>query len=139
MSLNGNHKMQKREHPVILIVDDNIDLRNLLAQLLQHQGYKLIEARNGQEAITMTEQELPDLILMDLQMPVLDGLNAAQQIRQEVQSREIPIIFFTAYGSEGMELFMQIDTLGGAPIEYLTKPLDLEQVQSMVESLLTQA
>lgn len=109
----------------------------MLTAVLQHQEYKLIEARNGEEAITMSEQEHPDLILMDLQMPIVDGLHAAQQIRQQVQTRQTPIIFVTAFGGEGMELFMQIDTLGSAPIEYLTKPLDLQQVKSMVARLLT--
>jgi len=128
--------MPKNEHPVILIVDDNTDFRTMLTMSLQQEGYSVIEARNGQEAIAMTEQELPDLIMMDLQMPILNGLNAAQEIRDRVQSRDIPIIFFSAYGSIGMELFMQIDSLGSAPIEYLTKPLDPQQVTTMVASLL---
>ena len=136
LNVCDNHQVPKNEHPVILIVDDNTDLRTMLTMWLQQEGYRLIEARNGQEAIAMTEQELPDLIMMDLQMPILGGLNAAQEIRQRVQSHDIPIIFFSAYGSIGMELFMQIDSLESAPIEYLTKPLDLQQVTTMVASLL---
>jgi len=136
LNVCDNHEMPKNEHPVILIVDDNTDFRTMLTMSLQQEGYKLVEARNGQEAIAMTEQEIPDLIIMDLQMPILDGLNAAQEIRQRIQSRDIPVIFISGYGRIGMELFMQIDSLGSAPIEYLTKPVDLQHVTTMVTSLL---
>ena len=122
---------------MILIADDNDDMRTLMKEWLRRSGYVSIEAENGQEAIEITNRDQPDLILMDLQMPILDGLNAAKQIRHHEQSRNIPIIFFTAYGIDGMEVFLQIDSLGGAPIEYLTKPVDPDELMSAVKRLLS--
>jgi len=128
--------MKKMNRPVILIADDSEELRALVVSHLSRKMYKVIAATNGQEAVAASLSVVPDLILMDLQMPVMDGLTAARNIRQRAESRDVPIIFFSAHGIEGIELFVNIDTLGPAPIEYLAKPFNVEHLTTLVESLL---
>ena len=123
-------------HPVILVADDNDDFRGLIVSLLSRNEYRVMEATNGREAVAASLSEVPDLILMDLQMPAMDGFEAARDIRQRAESRDVPIIFFSAFGGEGIDLFVKINTLGKAPIEYLAKPFDVKLLNSIVESLL---
>lgn len=92
----------------ILLVDDHQGLRSTLRKLLLKCGYSVIEASNGQEAIEITVALSPDLIIMDLQMPIMDGISATRQIRQLVGgSRETPILAISAAGSEMKETALQ--------------------------------
>ena len=129
-------KIKEKNRPVILIADDSEELRALVVSHLSRNMYEVMEATNGQEAVAASQSVVPDLILMDLQMPVMDGLEAAQHIRQRAESRDVPIIFFSAFGGEGIDLFVKINTLGKAPIEYLAKPFKVEHLTTLVESLL---
>ncbi|MCM8800004.1 MAG: response regulator [Candidatus Omnitrophica bacterium] len=79
----------------ILIADDEVDFRNLLKFWLESKGYSILDASNGQEAIEITRRDNPDMIFMDLRMPVMDGIEAIKEIRKFNQ--EVPIIVISAY------------------------------------------
>ena len=81
----------------IMVVEDYDDTRMLLKQGLEMLGYSVLEASNGQEAVDIADRERPDLILMDLDLPILDGIAATQRIRQQEHMESVPIVAVTAY------------------------------------------
>ena len=87
----------------ILIVEDQADNRRILRDLLGNAGYKLTEAESGEEALTAVEAERPDLILMDIQLPVMDGYEAARRIKSNPDMKAVPIIAVTSYALAGDE------------------------------------
>lgn len=88
----------ERGGQTIMVVDDYDDTRRVMRHWLQRKGYKVIEAANGKEAVEVAARESPDLILMDIEMPELDGLAATRRIREERGLRAVPIIAVSAYG-----------------------------------------
>src|SRR5437660_12054509 len=86
--------------PTILLVEDFDDTRLMMKLWLGKNGYRVIEAENGREAIELAESERPDLIIMDLMMPGMDGLDATRRIREHASLRETPIVVGSAYGAE---------------------------------------
>ena len=82
---------------IIMVVEDYDDTRLLLKRWLEELGYVVLEATNGQEAIDIANREHPDLILMDLDLPILDGIAATQSIRQRPELERVPIVAVTAY------------------------------------------
>lgn len=84
-------------HPTILLVEDYADTRYILKFMLEQQGYKVVEAEDGQQAVDLALREHPDLILMDLNMPVLNGWDAARKLRYYPEMRELPIIGISAH------------------------------------------
>jgi len=87
----------------ILIVEDQADNRRILRDLLGNAGYELVEAESGEEALTAVETKRPDLILMDIQLPVMDGYEATRRIRSKPELKSIPIIAVTSYALAGDE------------------------------------
>ena len=83
--------------PLILIVDDNIDAREMYGMYLQHEGFRWAEAVNGLDALTQTKLEKPALILMDATMPRMDGWEAVRLLKEDVTTRHIPLIMLTAH------------------------------------------
>jgi CheY-like chemotaxis protein len=83
--------------PLILIVDDNVDAREMYGTYLQHEGFRWAEAVNGQDAITQTRNERPSLILMDATMPRMDGWEAARILKADSATKDIPLIMLTAH------------------------------------------
>jgi len=122
--------------PVILLTEDNEAIRALLSAFLGSKGFGVIEAENGKQAVEAAENSRPDLIVMDLHMPVLDGFEAAKTIRERSELRETPILVMTAYGELGIDFYLHLDSLGGGPIEYLTKPFDIDDFGNLVTELL---
>src|ERR1700750_2241341 len=84
----------------ILVVDDFDDTRLLLRTWLERRGFRVIEAENGIEAINRANSESPDLIIMDMEMPQLDGLSATRRLRQQEQRIRVPIVAVSAYGAD---------------------------------------
>jgi CheY-like chemotaxis protein len=120
----------------ILVVDDNDDIREMLAVLLGLQGYRVIVAADGIEAVDVAGSERPDLILMDVMMPRLNGLEAARRIHQQPALRRVPIIGLSAFS----------DPLGdgGGPDSfrwsaYLRKPIDMDELERLLATTLDQA
>jgi CheY-like chemotaxis protein len=86
--------------PLILIVDDNVDAREMYGMYLQHEGFRWAEAVNGQDAITQTRLEKPSLILMDATMPRMDGWEAVRLLKADETTKGIPLIMLTAHAFE---------------------------------------
>jgi two-component system cell cycle response regulator DivK len=127
-----NDDPPEREFPLVLIVDDSDDIREMLRFVLLSSGYRVIEARNGREAVTLAIALRPDLILMDLSMPVLDGFAAARYLRSSEGLRSIPIVAVSAHSthSDREEAF----AIGFN--DYLTKPIDFASLIGVVQSLI---
>lgn len=111
--------------PVVLIVDDDEDFRSALAEVLRDEGNHVVEAANGQEAIRVLDSLKPDLILVDLIMPVVDGWSLFAAIQGREELREVPVAFLSAVP--------QMAPGGGSLI--LKKPLDLPALLTLLEAV----
>ena len=118
--------------PLILIVEDNALNVNTIKSYLTAKGYRSIVANDGQAAIELTQQHHPDLILMDIQMPGMDGLEAIIKIRQNPQLVAIPIIALTALAMDGDRQ----KCLRAGANDYLTKPVKLKQLHTTIQQFL---
>jgi CheY-like chemotaxis protein len=117
----------------ILVVDDYSDNRHLLAAWLRAKGFKVVEAEDGKEGVLQANRSHPDLILMDLAMPELDGVEATRQIRERQMFARTPIFAITAFGTYDVRQ----DALAAGCNEVLTKPLDLESLLGKIKSVLS--
>jgi CheY-like chemotaxis protein len=119
----------------ILVADDNEANRELVAVILQRQGYQVIEARNGREALALTKERCPDLVLLDIHMPEMDGYEAVQAIRKAEGSaqgsKELPIVALTASAMAGDAE----EALSHGFTAYLAKPYEISAVVSLVKRL----
>ncbi len=120
------------QRPLILIAEDNQANIDTLFSYLEMHGYQLLIARDGQEAIALTQTHSPDLILMDIQMPGVDGLAAIQTIRQDLNLGQIPIIALTALAMEGD----RERCLAVGANDYLAKPIKLKHLTMTIRQLL---
>jgi CheY-like chemotaxis protein len=118
--------------PKILIVEDNEDNRDSLGRQLEHNGFEIVTARNGKEGVALAQSEKPDLVLMDMHMPELDGWEATRQIKAVVETQNLPVIALTAHSMAG-DRDRAIE-VGCA--EYHTKPVDLPTLLTQIEALL---
>jgi two-component system cell cycle response regulator DivK len=91
----------QRERPLVLIVEDQSDLRRLYAQQLTISGFDVIEAADGAEAVTETSVHHPDVVLMDLSLPVLDGWEATRRLKSDEKTAHIPVVALTAHDGAG--------------------------------------
>ena len=91
----------RRERPLILIVEDHSELRHLYAQQLALSGFDVIEAENGAEAIAYTAARVPDVVLMDLSLPVVDGWEATRRLKNDERTAHIPVVALTAHDGSG--------------------------------------
>jgi len=114
--------MAKRETPLILVVEDYPDTRTMLSSLLRSKGYMVIEAGDGKEGVRQANRVNPDLILMDLALPELDGVEATRQIRQRQSHSQTPIFAVSAFATSDV----QQDALDAGCNEVFTKPLEIE-------------
>lgn len=106
--------MKKR----VLVVEDHEDNRQILRDLLGSAGFEIVEAENGEEAVTLAETSRPDVILMDIQLPVLDGYEATRRIKADPRLQSIPVIVVTSYALSGDE---EKARLAGCD-DYVSKP-----------------
>ena len=118
--------------PRILIVDDNETNRDILRSRLGPQGYELLEAADGEEALAAARQHHPDLILLDVMMPKMDGIEACRQIKADASLPFMPVVLVTAK-SDSKDVVAGLEA--GAD-EYLTKPLDQSALVARVKSML---
>jgi two-component system cell cycle response regulator DivK len=96
----GRQRAQ-RERPLVLIVEDQLELRQLYAQELTMSGFDVIEAGNGADAITHTSASFPDVVLMDLSLPVVDGWEATRRLKADARTAHIPVVALTAHDGSG--------------------------------------
>lgn len=118
---------------LILVVDDSADNLAVISLALQHQGYRVVTANNGEDAVTVAGQTLPNLILMDINLPTLDGLGATRRIRDTEALRDVPVVAITAFGTEGFQRAAYDVGVSG----YLTKPLDFDRMLQLIARLLS--
>lgn len=118
--------------PTILVVEDFEDNRFMMRRLLEMSGYRVVEAVNGEEAVTLACSELPELILMDLSLPQLDGLAATRRIRQHPELREVPIVAVSAHDTADFHA----DALAAGCNDYVTKPIDFDELEALLNRLL---
>ena len=116
----------------ILVVDDFDDTRLLLRTWLRRKGYRVVEAENGNEAIAKVQDAHPDLVIMDVEMPELDGLAATRQIRTLKNSAELPIVAVSAYGAD---LFRE-QALAAGCNDYMSTPFEPDELEKLIRSLL---
>ena len=118
--------------PVVMLVEDFQDTREMMRRMLEISGCRVVEAANGQEAIELSQQGGIDLVLMDLNMPVLDGFNATLRIREYERTRDVPVVAVTAYDTE--ESRAAAGAVGCC--DYVVKPLDPEHLSALLRRLL---
>jgi two-component system, chemotaxis family, chemotaxis protein CheY len=111
--------------PLVLVVDDDPDILDAICDILEGEGYRVARARHGVEALDRVSQELPSVILLDLMMPVMDGLAFANALRQRPLPRRVPIVVISADGNP-----QRAAALGAQA--YLAKPFDIDALLSHV-------
>jgi CheY-like chemotaxis protein len=116
----------------IMVVEDYDDTRVLLKTGLERLGYTVLEASNGQEAVDLADREHPDLILMDLDLPILDGIAATQRIRQKPELEGVPIVAVTAYPMS----YSHVKAFAKGCDEYMRKPIDMAELSEVVKRYL---
>jgi CheY-like chemotaxis protein len=118
--------------PTVLVVEDFEDNRFMMRRLLEMSGYRVVEAVNGEQAVETAVSERPDLILMDLSLPKLDGLAATRRIRKHDELARTPIVAVSAHDTTDFHA----DALAAGCNEYVTKPIDFDQLESLLKRLL---
>lgn len=116
----------------VLVVEDYEDSREFLKFLLEHHGCQVLEAANGYEAIETVKEQLPDLILMDISMPVMDGLTATRKLRESAETSKLPIVAITAQGHSYYRKAIEAGCN-----DLLDKPLDFNALQPVLKRYLS--
>ncbi|MDQ3668129.1 MAG: response regulator [Acidobacteriota bacterium] len=116
----------------ILVVDDFDDTRLLLKTWLERKGFKVVEAENGNQAVATAQQVRPDLIIMDIEMPELDGLAATRRIRSLKELDDVPIVAVSAYGAQQF----RANALAAGCSEYVSTPFEPDDLEKVIRSFL---
>jgi len=125
--------VEKQQEPMtVLVVEDTEDNRFMMRRLLEMTGYRVVEAMNGEEAVKVAQAETPQLILMDLSLPVIDGLAATRLIRKLPGLQSTPIIAVSAHDSSDF----QAEALYAGCNSYITKPIDFTELEQLIAQLL---
>ena len=126
-------KRKAAELPTVLLVEDTEDNRFMMRRLLEMSGYRVVEAINGEEAVKLARAEKPQLILMDLSLPVIDGLAATRLIRKVPALEATPIIAVSAHDTSDFK----DEAVAAGCNGYVTKPIDFSQLEQLIQQLLT--
>jgi two-component system cell cycle response regulator DivK len=116
----------------ILLVEDNQENREALSRRLQRRGFDVVTAEDGQAAVNLAKTEKPDVVLMDMNMPVLDGWQATQMIKADPESANLPILALTAHAMAGDKE----KALQAGCTDYHTKPVDFPRLLEQIEALI---
>jgi two-component system, cell cycle response regulator DivK len=135
LSSKSGVKMKKKaaDPPTVLLVEDTEDNRFMMRRLLEMSGYRVVEAMNGEEAVKLAQTESPQLILMDLSLPVIDGLAATRLIRKVPDLEATPIIAVSAHDTSDF----QAEAVEAGCNSYVTKPIDFTELEQLINQLLT--
>jgi two-component system cell cycle response regulator DivK len=120
--------------PKVLLVEDNEMNRDMLSRRLARQGFEVLMAVDGEQGVQMATREIPDLILMDMSLPVLDGWGATRQIKAEAKTQSIPVIALTAHAMAGD----RDKALQAGCDDYDTKPIELPRLLKKMDRLLNE-
>jgi CheY-like chemotaxis protein len=118
--------------PKILLVEDNEMNRDMLSRRLQRKGYEVVIAVDGAEGVSLTSSENPDLVLMDMSLPIMDGWEATRQLKANPETQAIPVIALTAHAMSGD----REKALNAGCDDYDTKPIELPRLLSKIETFL---
>lgn len=116
----------------ILIADDDPDILEFISYNLKYEGYQVFTANNGQEALKIASSKHPDLIILDVMMPIMDGIETCQKIRKNEQLKNVLVVFLTARGDD----YSQIAGLEAGADDYIIKPVKVSLLLTKVKSLL---
>ena len=116
----------------ILLVEDNEMNRDMLSRRLERRGYAVVIAEDGAKGVDMAKSELPDIILMDMSLPIMDGWEATRQVKAAPQTKGIPVIALTAHAMAGDEE----KAFAAGCNDYETKPVDLAKLLAKIDALL---
>ena len=119
--------------PTILLVEDFDDTRLMMKMWLTKNGYRVVEAETGEQAISLAQRELPDLIIMDVMMPGMNGLDATQRIREYQALRRTPIVAVSAYGADEYRAL----AIDAGCDEYVSTPFDPNALAELIQSLIS--
>ena len=119
--------------PKLLLVEDNEMNRDMLSRRLVRRGYQVAIAVDGAEGVAMTRSEMPDLVLMDMSLPIMDGWEATRRIKAEPATKHLPVIGLTAHAMAGD----REKALEAGCDDYDTKPIELDRLLGKIEALLS--
>jgi len=133
LNAKSGAKMKEQAEPqTVLLVEDTEDNRFMMRRLLEMTGYRVVEAMNGEEAVKLAKTESPNLILMDLSLPVIDGLAATRLIRKLPEFKSTPIIAVSAHDTTDF----QSEAIEAGCNTYVTKPIDFNELEELIAKLL---
>jgi two-component system phosphate regulon response regulator PhoB len=118
--------------PLVLIVEDEAALLTLLRYNLEKEGYRVAEATDGEEAVTLAAETPPDLVVLDWMLPVMSGIEVCRQLRRKPKTRDVPVLMLTARGEEADK----VRGLNVGADDYLTKPFSLPELLARIRALL---
>jgi len=127
--------IRELKRPKILLVEDSEDNRIMMKRLLEMSGYEVTEAVNGEQAIEVAQFFRPDVILMDLSLPKVDGLAASRRIRRMPALKKVPIVVVSAHDTADFHA----EALASGCNEYVTKPIDFGELELLLKRLMPQA
>ena len=119
-------------HNKILIADDDSEMLEILSSMLEEEGYVVVRAENGQEAVDLARKELPALVMLDIHMPKMDGLTACKEIKSDKVTKGVPVVMLTVEGS--INEIQQAISYGAKT--YITKPSSKAEILKVVKSIL---
>ena len=119
-------------HNKILIADDDLEMLETLSSMLEEEGFAVIKAENGLEAVELARKELPALVMLDIHMPKMDGLTACKEIKSDDVTRSVPVVMLTVEGS--INEIQQAITYG--PKTYITKPSSKAEILKVLKSII---
>jgi CheY-like chemotaxis protein len=125
----------KADAATVLLVEDTEDNRQMMRRLLEMSGYRVVEAVNGKEAVEVAPQIKPEIILMDLSLPFIDGLAATRRIRSLPGMSKVPIVAVSAHDTADFHS----EALEAGCDAYITKPIDYPQLEDLVNRLVTKS
>ena len=125
-------RAEEMDSPVVMLVEDFQDTRQMLRRMLELRGCRVLEAANGQEAIGLLRHGEFDLVLMDLNMPVLDGFTATLRIREYEPTRDVPVVAVTAFDTAES----RAAAVAVGCCDYVVKPLDFDRLSEILDRLL---
>ena len=125
--------MNQQDKPRILVVDDIQDNLALISDIFENEPYEIVTARNAEEALRLAHEEVPDVAILDVQMPDVDGYELCRRLRDLSRTRKIPILFLTAHRTSTADAVQGLDT-GGC--DYITKPFEADELRARIRVVL---
>lgn len=120
---------------LVMIADDEEDIKIILSMYLENMGYDIVTAYDGLDALACAKERKPDIILMDIMMPVLDGIEVTRQIKASEELKDIPVVMLTAAAHSGM---VEKAMAAGAE-DYIAKPFEPEKVHEVIQNILNKS